>query len=512
MKKWVCAITLLAPLIAMGEKSVDERDAIRRLILSGEISMDTISAIALQGLFGNMSDEFIFEERREGNRGATGLKVMQLEFDESCSGEVANVTVLEDGGFGDVNNRYAWSTTTHPVSGNLYMGTLNSNFLVTRIPSYVRQIGLSEDPILSSEDAFSRLLSGSPVSYSTGGEIWKYNFTTKTWAQSFKAPSSNFVGARKMVQYQDTIIAALSNGPNGPSRRTLRYDIEELYLNPENEGPKLYKLSEDETSWEELDDGGLIGGTQRSIRSMCVSSVTNKLYFGTEGYGVAKLLTYDGSDIEVIFESTEILALAECHEYEPGKLLFGSWDLILGWDLLLLDETSDFSITSIRPNITTTDATGIMEMRSFNGWFYTGILNYQGGFAIIRTQDILDINSWEFVTLNGFEEEQMEQTGSVSGRNVYPWSSAVVCDTYYLGTYNLDRGLNSEPFAQLWSTKDGTNWTLVNRDAFGQKGAFGYRVMQVIDGKLIIGTANSLFIADFSSPPFGGLRGNDEKN
>lgn len=112
-------------------------------------------------------------------------------------------------------------------------------------------------------------------------------------------------------------------------------------------------------------------------------------------------------------------------------------------------------------------------------------------------------DEWEIVTPNGFAKEQREQLGSRVAGNEYPWSSAEVSGVYVLGTMTVSqRGFStkSDEFVglqpQLWATRDGTDWFLLQNDVDLPGFLFGYRTMQTTsDQTLFIGTASNLFVS-----------------
>lgn len=156
---------------------------------------------------------------------------------------------------------------------------------------------------------------------------------------------------------------------------------------------------------------------------------------------------------------------------------------------------------------------GIMELRVFKGYLYVGVLSYVRGFALIRTNvtnvlsDVTNLE-WERITYNGFAKEQKEvygPLGRVAG-NEYPWSSAEIKGIYFLGTFSLTtRGISFQnldklsPEAQLWASKDGMEWTLIQSEVFDKVPfMYGFRTMQATsdDKRLYIGAATNSYIPD----------------
>jgi len=107
--------------------------------------------------------------------------------------------------------------------------------------------------------------------------------------------------------------------------------------------------------FEVLDDGGNLDGYDKSIRSMCVSSYTDRLFVGTETYKCAKLLVLDrdretGASTWSRADPPCTVSISSCLDLGNGKLLFGGWAQ-LGYDIYLLKENDQDSLTRINtPN------------------------------------------------------------------------------------------------------------------------------------------------------------------
>jgi hypothetical protein len=146
------------------------------------------------------------------------------------------------------------------------------------------------------------------------------------------------------------------------------------------------------------------------------------------------------------------------------------------------------------------DNIGIFNFKEFNGYLYTGTMNwdfsFKGGCEIWRTQDGLH---WERVVDHGFKPFMSDIDKKSGVTNTYCWRMEVYKDNLYAGTFNsLDKyNGNLGMGCQLWRTKDGIDWEKVdlpNGDGFGEKENYGIRTMAVYNDELYVGTAANLLL------------------
>jgi hypothetical protein len=95
-----------------------------------------------------------------------------------------------------------------------------------------------------------------------------------------------------------------------------------------------------------------------------------------------------------------------------------------------------------------------MQLQIFNGNLFVGLLSYEDGFALVKTvseplEADPDTWEWEIVTLDGFQDEQIDICGESKATNPYPWSSVVVNDQYYIGTF-AGQTRTLTPFWNYW--------------------------------------------------------------
>ena len=104
-----------------------------------------------------------------------------------------------------------------------------------------------------------------------------------------------------------------------------------------------------------LEDQGNLGSYDKSIRKMCVSSYTNRLFIGTETHECAKVLIYNDADgswkkIQKTDEENCKIAVSECLDLGDGKMLIGTWQS-LGSALYVVDEKNGDEMTEVNlPN------------------------------------------------------------------------------------------------------------------------------------------------------------------
>ncbi len=224
------------------------------------------------------------------------LSTISVAFAEPVT-DFEDITADIGRGFGSGMNKYSWASTTFSVDDNIYIGTFNVNFDIFSLPEYIQQIGAADGPqaALAPLDAFRRLWSGSPVTKSTGGEIWRYNTTAHTWGSApvLKTDSED-VGFRKMIEYDGYIYAGTANGPNGPAPGDAKYSIQPPTptVSYAGSGTALYRSS-DGVTWTEVPGGPSLNPLNSSNRAMEV--IDGKLYVGTENILGPELWSFNGT-------------------------------------------------------------------------------------------------------------------------------------------------------------------------------------------------------------------------
>jgi len=434
------------------------------------------------------------------------------------SGVQATVMTVEDltadtgRGFGDSLNRYSWSSET--FNGDLYIGTFNVGFNVTAIPNYANQIINAPNPSLAAVDAFRRLWSGSPLTPSTGGEIWRYDGTD--WNQVLKTGPED-VGFRSMVKHGEYLYAASANGPNGPAPADPNYSFPgtvtyDLPPPTDTAGTQIFR-SMDGESWEEVTGGPSANPLNASSRSM--TEINGQLVLDTENpIGGSELWTCticDGTDWVNPVTMPGTLAIGKVAEFDD-KTIFGTWGT--GAQLFKLEGGGSVEITPsfTNPDVLDSDS-GVMELIEFNGRFYLTTVDYSDGFTMLSTDDPFNTatDSWTVHTIDGFKTEYPALAGSEN--NAYGWTAIVKDGVMYLGTFNsnkdgsdIDQALGFDlPLdgrGQIWSTKDGVNFVLVEGNGFDSFATYGFRTSTIWNDQLVFGSASNFFLPDFHNFPY----------
>lgn len=292
----------------------------------------------------------------------TGAEVFLITFspEEAALAQRENVQVLnnlnvtkitqENGINGDPMNRYVWSMALDN-NEDLYVGTLNQNYKSENLTSLGWSI--MRAPFFQKFDALVDTLlrqwSGIPVFESAGGQIYHKSQNSPDFDLQLQA-SPDHLGFRKMINYNGYIYAGSANGPDGPYSGE-PYDFDEVYAN--GVGAKIF--SNAGGSFEILDDQGHLDGFDKSIRSLVVSSYSNRLFVGTETYECAKIVAYDANAGNtksawktMNFQDVDCsLSVSQLYDLGDGKILFGAWKT-LGYGLYMLDETNNDEITELR--------------------------------------------------------------------------------------------------------------------------------------------------------------------
>jgi hypothetical protein len=402
------------------------------------------------------------------------------------SAKSAKAHKIADNGIGnDSFNKYAWSSALDD-DGCIYVGTFNINFNLIGLPAFIEQFDGPLDLLT--------IWTGSPATYSEGGAIYKICGDD---VKLVHKAGHDHVGFRKGINYNGDMYFSSANSRTGAK----------VFTNAGNDDDTF-------TILDSFTDAPQLLPSDHSIRAMCTSA-SGKLYMGTENFiEGAGVLSYNANDGTWSRYNISTFAVAECTEVTSGFMLFGTWNG-MGFTLHLYDESSDIWGVVTNPGALEPEANGVMQLDIVGDYLYLGTVSYSNGFGYARIQ-ITDVSfttlssDWEIITVDGFYTEQGTQA-DIKARNPYPWSTAVVGDKYYIGTFagliNTENAAYGplDTRAQLWSTDvvDGTTWTIEEDDAFGEAYSYGFRTMQPgPDGSLYIGTASNLFFLDATRAPY----------
>ena len=348
-----------------------------------------------------------------------------------------NWVKINENGFGNNRNRYAWSMAS--FNSCLYVGTTND-------------------------------FDGKPYP-----EIYSYNPKTKEWKKEFKA---NQRGFRKMIVFNDNLYVGTHKDP--PAFRFLLFLFGRW-------GCKLYRY--DGYEWKNVIEQGF-GMKNHSIRAMEIYE--EQLYIGTSNilYGgqIWRTKNAEKHDWKLINESgfgkrenTGIFSLKTFN----GFLWAGTANGINGCEIWKYDgekwENVIFGGFNSKSNV------AAMNMEIFNEKLYVGIFNPKCGCQIWRYPADTPLG-WEKVVSDGFYNPE----------NVYVWSMKVYEDNgikyLYVGTFNGSGYIvksKGPKGGEMWRSSTGNcnDWQRVVKDGFNDACNYGIRTLEVLEGCLYAGTA-----------------------
>ncbi len=396
-------------------------------------------------------------------------------------------------GIDGATNKYSWSMISFDGDGNgveeLYVGTLNSQtdyIAAAQILLLLNEFifaGFLPNDFSDTDALFDALGIDVPTLIdSEGGELWRYDFETQEWTQ-VAGPDLPFldegdIGFREMQVYEGQIYAATSS--------RLIYDVAAGSNNP----AKIIVSSDGET-WTQLNGGPLDDPENLSIRSMDV--VGEVLIVGTENINGAEVWAYDNDGTWTQLGTLPAPTHAETFTTSAGETFIGTWAPYGLFKLTLPEDGGLPVIEDVTPvGVGAEFEDGVIQIIEFQGHVYVGsadvVTQPVNGTAVYRSATPSDPNSWEIITLDGFEtdgqgnellrDELRDLTTGANGEDLprgvqtisYTWQMEVVDDVLYVGDVNGQRAL-------LLSSTNGTDWEIVNDEddfLFGG-GAIGIR-------------------------------------
>ena len=364
--------------------------------------------------------------------------------------ETLDVRQVNEDGFGDTTNRYAWAMTE--FKGKLYVGTNN---LIHPIPG------------------IALFFLGLPFT-TNGAQIWRGDIDDEgTWSWEKVVDRGNTsplnYGIRKMTAVKDYLYAVTGNhicgfevwrtlnGTNwevvaqqgfgnakNTSGRGLAVFKGYLYVGTENrtDGAQIWRRRLNHTGdfarsseWEKVVDRGL--GDPLNFWFSDFEVYGDYLYTGTLRLGGMQLWRTDGKDFEQIFDK--------------------------GYD----DPTN----------------MGAMKLYLYDDKLYIGTMNWLNGFDLYVSAETLDHYEGEHpaIVFNKVLEDDR-----VGGWSPYIWYLQGYKGRLYAGSFRLLGAF------KLFSSADGETFELETDDSFGCPAQYGVRTMEVFKGRLMIGTATAL--------------------
>lgn len=362
-------------------------------------------------------------------------------------------------GFGNRNNRYAWSM--EEFNNHLYVGTLNST------------IGFPGDCEACDEIDLLMLPDKQPwgVGLSEGSEIWRYN--GYSWEQVMDEGWGDIrnAGVRSMLVHEGSLYAGATNVLSGC---------------------EVWKTSNG-TAWEQVGLNGLgrIGNT--SVRGM--ASWNGRLYVGTVNFAGGQIWSTDGDDwlVSALFGISDFTNLAiGSLQVHNGYLFAGTWNALHGCQVYRFDGSEWVQV--VGPESSTQGGfgeianAGILSMADFHGALYVGTVNFVRGFTLWRTTD--DGETWEKIGENGFGDSRLK----------YVWDMEIFGDELFFGSLIIGRQMLFHHGAYLFKSADGETWDvaagkgeMAAPPGFGDRNNYGFRTLEPFHGRLYVGTAQCFF-------------------
>lgn len=368
----------------------------------------------------------------------------------ACQPDSGCFTQVNDSGFGDDRNHYAWSMAA--FNGHLYVGTMNLDLW-----GWFNGLGPGDgiiDPLTE------------------GAEVWRYDGST--WEQvvdnGFKGDFHNF-GTRNLHVHDGMLYAGTVN-----------------YL----DGCELWRTA-DGTDWEPVMQGGFCHSSTGSVRGM--ATYNGLLYVGVESLlRGGEIHSWDGETWTRVadggIDNRWNISVAELVPWRDHLWVF-TWNPF-GFEVYTYDGAAFEPVCGFgapQPagfgQITNLGAMGVQV---YNDRLYMGTANFLFGADMFRTDD-------------GVEWVQLVNNGFCDWRQAYIWRMKEYRGDLYIGTFHeghlgsyMKEGARiyrmdaSEEFEQIVGPKG----TLM-AEGFGNDLNYGIRTLSVFDDKLFIGTAQCFF-------------------
>jgi len=363
------------------------------------------------------------------------------------------VRQVNEDGFGDSTNKYAWSMAT--FKDKLYVATLNAD--------------------ISRPAEILLFFFGLPFS-TNGTQIWRGDFSEEgewVWDKVLEQADGNrnHYGVRKMIVVGEFLYGVTGNhveglevwrtrdgehwqvvahngfsNPNNTSGRGLASFQGYLYVGVENrlEGAQIWrrklKANGDfapASSWQPAAASGIVDAGNFWFSDFVVHG--NYLYTGTLNIKGMQLWRTNGRVFEKIFEN--------------------------GYDDLF--------------------NTAAMKLYVYRGRLYVGTMNLVNGFRLYASKEKLDSYATADIPF-----ARVLVNDDPKRRGAYLWYLEEFNGRLYAGTFTTFQFFNGS--FKLFSSADGEHdWVVETDNAFGHERQYGLRSMEVFKGKLMIGTATA---------------------
>ena len=345
---------------------------------------------------------------------------------------------INESGFGDSSNAYAWSMAG--FNGSLYVGTM------------------------SMENALAGVLYMLAVyvpDMSKGTEVWRFN-PSGQWSRvvtaGFDGDRANF-GTRKLIVFEGNLYAGTVN---------------------HGTGLEVWRTG-DGTVWNQVGRDGMGDRDNLSTRAMHIHN--GQLYLGTENRETGGQLwrSPDGENWELVAKNGlgnrrnfSVSAMATF----LGDLYVGTWNGFQGAEVWRSSDGLNFQRVVAGGNGNRWTE-GVMCLTPFGDSLFAPTVGFPLGGELLATKDGV---SWQTVGEPGFGNPL----------NVYLWSMQEFRGWLYLGTFK--GGGENGPFKtgfDLYRSRDGYSWETISQDGLGDQLNYGVRTMAVMGEALYLGTAEA---------------------
>jgi hypothetical protein len=383
-------------------------------------------------------------------RGTAVIFLLAMVLLGGCQRESPCLRQVNNNGFGDFWNHYAWAMAT--FGPHLYVGTMNVELWAGQ------GVAVAEaDRVISK-----------------GTEIWRYD--GESWEQvvdnGFKGAPEN-LGTRNLFVYDGMLYAG-----------TVNY----------TEGCEMWRTG-DGTSWEQVMQGGFGKQSTGSVRGM--AEYGGLLYVGVENIREGgELYAWDGTSWTQIadrgIDNPLNISMADLVPWNDLLYVF-TWNP-LGFEAYSFDGIQFERLIGFGapkpPGLGQLTNMAVLGTSVYRDRFYLGTANFLFGADLFRSDDGQE---WEQLVDNGFDDP----------RQAYIWRMKPYRGDLYMGTwteghlplpfreggrlYRLDPEENIEELV-------GPGGLLMDA-GFGDGQNYGIRTMTVFQEKLFLGTGQCFFCA-----------------
>jgi hypothetical protein len=422
---------------------------------------------------------------------------------------------INEDGFGDRQNSYSWSMAW--FKNKLYVGT-NRNFPCVERATV--QFYFPNVPFLYTTNPDPDITcTPDPLDLDLRAEIWRYTPETQQWERVFQAPeipipdrpgkfTSRDIGFRDMTVFRE---------PDGTEALYVAGVTAREYI-PGLPPPRILRTTDGSTFEPVPQDPGTVLGDLTAIGFRAMAVYKGRLYItasrGLRGEGVIlEAANPAGGNDEFRPVSPPDLLVFELQVFMVfnGSLYVGAGDETTGYSVWKTDARGSPPYEFI-PIVTGGAGRGalvtsVLSMHPFKGQLYVGS---SGATLLGLPSELIRINpddTWELVVGNPRQTSQgfmFPLSGLPDGFgnpfNVHFWRMQEHNGALYLGTNDLswafrvipgvDAFLQQEYGFDLYKTENGTAWTQVTRDGFGDQFNFGARTLASTPDGLFLGTVN----------------------